>query len=323
MEHVSISRQRLRDLLNLTEDELAACETNGPLKSYAYGVREEYSLEDLSLYRMALQRRPPKKSVRKQLFLNFKGGTGKTSLSVAYAHRLAELGHSVLLVDLDSQGHATKCLGYEGENCETTLYEVLIKKAAMTDARIETALSELHLVPANLRMATIDLALMPLANREGRLRKALATVEKEYEYIVLDAPPSFGLLNLNAIYSADDLFVPVLPDFLSFHGLKLLFETLDDIEEDLEHRLDRLFVVVNQFNPTTKIARAAFDALQEHYAEYLLPLAIRQCTKFAQASSEGLPIFAFDPESKGAQDIQALIDKTDLPGQMPAEELHA
>ena len=323
MEHVNISRERLLELLELTEGELSACESVGALKAYGYEARAEYSLEDLSLYRMALQRRPPRKGLRKQLFLNFKGGTGKTSLSVSYAHRLAELGYSVLLLDLDSQGHATKCLGYEGEACETTLYEVLVKKAGIMEARIETALSELHLVPSNLRMATVDLALMPLANRENRLKKALAAVEGEYEYIVMDAPPSFGLLNLNAIVAADDLFVPVLPDFLSFHGLKLLFETLDDIEEDLDHRLDRIFVVVNQYNTTTKIARAAFEALQHHYTEYLLPVAVRQCTKFAQASSEGLPIFAFDAMSKGAQDIQALIDKTDVPGPGVTEELHA
>jgi chromosome partitioning protein len=306
MEHVNISRQRLLSLLALGETDLQD------------GGRQEYSLEDLSRYRTALQRRPPRRKLRKQLFLNFKGGTGKTSLSVAYAHRLAELGHSVLLLDLDSQGHATKCLGYEGESCETTLYEVLIKKAGIAEARIATALSELHLVPANLRMATIDLALMPLSSREGRLRKALAAVENDYEYIVMDAPPSFGLLNLNAIVAADDLFVPVLPDFLSFHGLKLLFETLDDVAEDLDHRLDRIFVIVNQYNPTTKIARAAFDALKQHYAEYLLPVAIRQCTKFAQASSEGMPIFAFDPESKGARDIQTLIDRTDVAAATPA-----
>lgn len=325
MEHVSIPRKRLAELLQLTDSELEACETAGALKSYGYGMREEYAPEDLSLYRMALSRRPPKKPLRKQLFLNFKGGTGKTSLSVSYAHRLAELGHSVLLLDLDSQGHATKCLGYEGDSCETTLFEVLIKKASIEEARIETALSELHLVPANLRMATVDLSLMPLSNREGRLKKALAKVEDQYEYVVLDAPPSFGLLNLNAIVAADDLFVPVLPDFLSFHGLKLLFETLDDIEEDLDHRLDRIFVVINQYNPTTKIARAARDALAQHYPDFLLSHVVRQCTKFAQASGEGTPIFAFDPQSKGAEDIQKLIDHTELPAQpqVVSEELHA
>lgn len=247
---------------------------------------------------------------RRQLFLNFKGGTGKTSLSVSYAHRLAQLGHKVLLVDLDSQGHATKCVGHDGEAYEKTLRDALIKKESIRDIRLFTMLPELHVVPSNISMATVDLALMPLANREHRLRRAIDQVADEYEFIVLDAPPSFGLLNLNAIVASDDLFVPVLPDFLSFHGLKLLFETLDDIEEDLDHRLDHIFVVINQFNPTTTIARAAREALEKHYPEHLLPHVIRQCTKFAQASGEGKPIFAFDPTSKAAEDIQMLIELT-------------
>jgi chromosome partitioning protein len=198
----------------------------------------------------------------------------------------------------------------DGETFPSTLYDVLVKKLPLKEARVETPLSELHLVPANLRMATIDLALMPMANREQRFRRALSEVEDEYEFIIMDAPPSFGLMNLLAIVAAQDLFVPVLPDFLSFHGLKLLFETLDDVEDDLDHALERILIVINQYNPTTKIARAAREALQKHYGDYLMPSVIRQCTKFAQASSEGIPVFAYDPESKAAADIQTLIHQT-------------
>ena len=126
---------------------------------------------------------------------------------------------------------------------------------------------------------------------------------------MLDAPPSFGLLNLNALMAAHDLFVPVLADFLSFHGLKLLFETVQSLEEDLEHVLDHIFIVVNAYNATFRIAKEAREALQKHYPEFLLKHVIRQCTKFAQASSEGIPIFAYDAESKGAQDIQAVLDE--------------
>lgn len=319
MEHVTYSRRRILELLGVKDAALERAETKGKLATFG-GPRDRYEPKILSAYRAALGRQPAPRPVRKQLFLNFKGGTGKTSLSVSYAHRLAELGHRVLLVDLDSQGHASKCIGIEGENCDRTLYDVLVKKAPVADVRLVTDLAELHLVPSNLRMATVDLALMPLSSREYRMRKALAAVEDQYDYIVLDAPPAFGLLNLNAIVAAHDLFIPVLPDFLSFHGLKLLFETLDDIEEDLEHRLDRIFVVVNQYNPTTTIARAAKDALTQHYGEYLLPDVVRQCTKFAQASSEGMPIFAFDHTSKGARDVQKLIDATDASDAIEARE---
>lgn len=309
MDQVTYTRKRLLQVLELKDADLKNAESKGVLVPFG-GPKDKYSSKDLSSYRAALNLYPPRQGLRRQLFLNFKGGTGKTSLSVSYAHRLAEMGHRVLLVDLDSQGHASKCIGIEGENCEFTLYDVLVKKVPLVQARVQTALAELHLIPSNLRMATVDLALMPLSNREYRMKKAIATIENEYDYVVLDAPPAFGLLNLNAIVTADDLFVPVLPDFLSFHGLKLLFETLDDVEEDLEHRLDRIFVIINQFNPTTKIARAAKDALTEHYGEHLLPTVVRQCTKFAQASGEGIPIFAYDPTSKGAQDVQTLIDAT-------------
>lgn len=246
---------------------------------------------------------------RKQLFLNFKGGTGKTSLSSNYSYRLAEMGNRVLVIDLDSQGHATKCLGYEGEDFPKTLLEVLVKRVPLKDVIQQTNMPNLHFVPSNLTMSTVDLALMPMSGREFKLRNALKDIEAQYDFIIFDAPPSFGLLNLNALMAADDLIVPVLADFLSFHGLKLLFETVQSLEEDLGHVLDNVFIVVNSFNQTYKLAKEALAALKEHYPEYLLPQVIRQCTKFAQASSEGRPIFLADRYSKGALDIQGLIDE--------------
>jgi chromosome partitioning protein len=209
------------------------------------------------------------------------------------------------MIDLDSQGHATKCLGKEGGEVERTLHDVLIRKVPIEDVTIPTAMPGLSLVPANLAMSTIDLALMPLAGREFRLRNALQGFVSRHDFVVLDAPPSFGLLNLNALMAANDLVIPVLADFLSYDGLRLLFETIQGLEEDLSHRLENIFIVVNAFNQTFKIAREALDALRTHYSDYLLGTVVRQCTKFAQASSEGCPIFGFDPDSKGATDIDA------------------
>jgi chromosome partitioning protein len=271
--------------------------------------RDHYSAADVWELRAKLGRHPPVIGSRKQLFLNFKGGTGKTSLSTSYAYRLAEMGYRVLLVDLDSQGHATKCLGYEGEDFAKTLLDVLVRKTPVTDVIQKTPLPNLDFVPSNLSMSTVDLSLMPMAGREFKLKNALREVEGRYDVVVFDAPPSFGLLNLNALMAADDLFVPVLADFLSFHGLKLLFETVQSLEEDLNHVLDHVFIVINAFNQTFKLAKEALEALQKHYPEYLMPTVVRQCTKFAQASSEGVPVFVADRECKGAQDIQALIDE--------------
>src|SRR5438477_8990733 len=310
MDQIRYSGRRFAEVLGLSVRELTEAEENGLVQSTVEpSPKTLYSLEHLANARAKLARLPPGRPMRKQLFLNFKGGTGKTSVSSSYAFRLAEMGHRVLVIDLDSQGHASKCLGVSGEESEKTLFDAIIKKTPLEKVIVKTGMPGLDLVPSNLSMSTIDLSLMPLAAREFRLRNVLKEVESTYDYAVLDAPPSFGLLNLNALMAAHDLFVPVLADFLSFHGLKLLFETVQGLEEDLEHVLDHIFIVINAYNATYKIAKEAREALEKHYPDFLLKQVIRQCTKFAQASSEGIPIFAYDPESKGASDIQGVLDE--------------
>ncbi|HUL58127.1 MAG TPA: ParA family protein [Anaeromyxobacteraceae bacterium] len=296
MDNIRYSVKRLAEIVGGTPRQVES----------ALGKRDGYGPEDLPALREKLKRAPEPFPPRVQLFLNFKGGTGKTSLSSSYAFRLAERGYRVLMIDLDSQGHATKCLGKEGASFPETLHEVLVRKRPLDEVTVTTGMPNLSLVPANLTMSTIDLALMPLAGREFRLRNALQGVEGKYDFVVLDAPPSFGLLNLNALMAASDLVIPVLADFLSYDGLRLLFETVQGLEQDLSHQLENIFIVVNAFNQTFRIAREALDALRTHYADYLLDTVVRQCTKFAQASSEGCPIFGYDPDSKGANDIEAL-----------------
>jgi len=293
MDNVRYTAKRLAEIVGATQKQVEA----------ALGRRDAFGPEDLPVLRQKLRRPPEPFPARVQLFLNFKGGTGKTSLSSSYAYRLAERGYRVLVLDLDSQGHATKCLGKEGGSFERTLHDVLIRKVPLDDVTVPTGMPGLSLVPANLAMSTIDLALMPLAGREFRLRNALQGYPGKYDFVVMDAPPSFGLLNLNALMAADDLVIPVLADFLSYDGLRLLFETIQGLEQDLSHQLENIFIVVNAFNQTFKIAREALDALRTHYADYLLDTVVRQCTKFAQASSEGCPIYGYDADSKGATDL--------------------
>ncbi len=299
-------RGQFAELLGISDGVLAEAD-NRPELARLNGGPEDYGPRHLSAYRKVLNRWPPRRDLRYQLFLNFKGGTGKTSLSVGYAFRLAEKGHRVLLVDLDSQGHATQHLGINGEEQDRTIYDVLVDRIPLEDVMVHSPLAEFDLVPANLGMSTVDLALMPMAGREYRLKKALADVASRYEFVIMDAPPSFGLLNLNALMTADDLIVPVLPDFLSFHGIKLLFETVGELEVDLDHTLQRIVILLNQYNPTTRIAREAKEALETHYAEFLSETVVRQCTQFAQASSEGLPISVFAPRSRGSHDIDSLV----------------
>lgn len=271
--------------------------------------QETYTAEDVRALRADLGQAPQRTQARKQLFLNFKGGTGKTTLSTSYAFRLAEKGYRVLLIDLDSQGHATKCVGVEDDTFTLTLCDVLIQKRPAREAIISTGYPGFDLIPSNLEMSAIDLSLMPLPGREFRMRNALKPIEAGYDFIVMDAPPSFGLLNLNALMTTDDLVIPVLGDFLSFHGLKLLFDTLQDLQTDLQLALGGVFIVINSFNASFKLAKEAQAALQAHYGDYLCRSLIRQSTQFAQASSEGLPISLIAPDSKGALDLEALIEE--------------
>src|SRR5512137_1839246 len=268
MENVRYTPKRLGEILGVSPRQVTE----------ALGRRDNLGPRDLPALRKAFKQAAPPFPFRRQLFLNFKGGTGKTSLSTSYAYRLAERGYRVLVVDLDSQGHATRCLGEEGASFPRTLYDVLVRKVPLSQVVIETKMPNLWLVPSNLAMSTVDLALMPMAGREFKLKNALKDSEASYDFVVMDAPPSFGLLNLNALMAAQDLITPVLADFLSYDGLRLLFETIQGLEEDLSHQLENIFICVNAFNQTFRIAREALDALRKHYADYLLDTVVRQCT---------------------------------------------
>jgi chromosome partitioning protein len=298
-ELLGIDKRRLLDL----EREGALPEAKrDPATDFRY-----YLPEEGADYRKLLNLPPVVRSHRRQLFLNFKGGTGKSSISASYGYRAAELGARTLLVDLDPQGHLTRCLGFNGSDFELTLYEVLIDKHDIRDAVVETGMKTLHLLPANIRLSPIELSLMSQNAREWRLRRALEPLSGTYDLVVLDSPPNIGLLNLNAILATDDLIVPVLADFLSYDGLRLLFDTLVDIEEDFDFRLKGIHIVLNLFNPSRNICLRSQAALQENYPEYLLKSVIRQNTTIADATSLGLPIFQHAPSSRGARDIDRLV----------------
>jgi chromosome partitioning protein len=134
-------------------------------------------------------------------------------------------------------------------------------------------------------------------------------VEKDYELIIMDASPSIGLLNLNAILASNDLLIPVLADFLSYHGLKILFETLSTIEEDFSFVFENIFIFLNRYNESHRICKRSKRALETHYNQYLLKTVVRQDTKIAEATSRGTPIFLFAQSSKSAGDIQDLIEE--------------
>jgi chromosome partitioning protein len=298
-------------ILGVTKQELLEKEAQGivpPAKRNANRDRY-YKPEDVMTYRTCLGLASPIKGTRKQLFLNFKGGTGKSTLSASYGFRLAQKGVRTLLIDLDPQGHLTQCLGLNTQQYTKTLFNALVEKEEIEKIVIKTDLPTLDVIPSNLNLSPVELSLFSMHSREFRLKRLLGTIEKEYELIVMDASPSIGLLNLNAILASNDLLIPVLADFLSYHGLKILFETLSTIEEDFSFVFENIFIFLNRYNDSHRICRRSKKALETHYEKYLLTTMIRQDTKIAEATSQGTPIFLFAPSSKGAADIDGLIDE--------------
>lgn len=268
-----------------------------------------YTIEDVHEARKLLNLPPLVEGHRRQLFLNFKGGTGKSVISSNYGYRLAQHGLKVLMIDLDPQGHLTKCLGVDHDDFDKTLYDVIINKEPIQAAIISTSLPTLDLIPANLELSPIELALTPVHAREYKLKRTLDQVTHLYDLVVLDAPPNIGLLNLNAILATNDLFVPVLADFLSYHGLKILFETLSSVEEEFSHQLENIYIVINRFNPTQNISIRSQEAIRQHYTQFVLKTVVRQNTTISDATAQQKSVFEIAPSSRAAQDIDKMINE--------------
>lgn len=268
-----------------------------------------YTADDLRNIRSKLNLPSPVIKKRKQLFLNFKGGTGKSVISANYGYKLAQNGLKVLMLDLDPQGHLTKCLGRNPEEFSRTLYDVLINKNPIESAIISTSLSTLDLIPANLGLSPIELSLTGLHAREFKLKRAIDGIEDKYDIIVLDAPPNIGLLNLNAILAVNDILVPVLADFLSYDGLKILFETLRDIQDDFEYVLDNIYIFLNRYNESMSICLRSRDAIRKNYSEYVCDTVIRQNTTLSDATAQQKSIFEVAPKSRAAYDINKLVNE--------------
>jgi chromosome partitioning protein len=298
-------------ILGISKQELLEKESKGIIPPAKRDSNKEryYKPEDVIKYREYLGLPSPIKSIRKQLFLNFKGGTGKSTISASYGFRLAQMGLRTLLVDLDPQGHLTQCLGLNNQQYPKTLLNALIEKEAIENIIVKTDLPTLDVIPSNLNLSPIELSLFSMNSREFRLKKLLGNIEKNYDLLIMDASPSIGLLNLNAILASNDLIIPVLADFLSYHGLKILFETLSTIEEDFSFVFENIFIFLNRYNESHRICKRSKKALETHYAKYLLNTVVRQDTKIAEATSQGTPIFLVGHSSKGAADIQGLIDE--------------
>jgi len=252
--------------------------------------------------------------------INQKGGCGKTTTSINLAACLARLGHKTLLVDFDPQGHCGVGLAVPEDQIERTVYDALIEEGDGKVAKVSEAVwqisSDFDLCPSNIRLAAFEQVFAGRAGRDDRLRRALSNVRDQYEWCIVDCPPSVGLLTFNALRAADEVVVPVETGFFSLHGLTKMIETLELLKERCKSDI-RVRILPTLYDTRTKLAREVLQELRAKFRDALMQSTINFNTKLKEAASFGQPITEYDPGSRGYKDFVNLA--RELMGHRPLE----
>ncbi|MDQ4076726.1 MAG: AAA family ATPase [Chloroflexota bacterium] len=237
---------------------------------------------------------------------NQKGGVGKTTTAVNLGAALAASGRRVLLIDLDPQANATSHLGYRRDEIERSVYNVLVGRSSVRDATVHTTRLQLDLLPAITELAGAEVEMVGMLAREQLLRKALRQVTDRYDYILLDPPPSLGLLTVNALTAAHGVIVPVQAEYLALEGLSQLINTLDLVQEQLNPELEMVGLLVTMYDARTNLAADVESELRKHFPEKVFDTHIPRNVRLSEAPSHGSTIFELDPRSMGAEAYAAL-----------------
>lgn len=232
---------------------------------------------------------------------NQKGGVGKTTTAVSLAAALAEAGAQVLLVDLDPQGNATTGLGFRVEEGDPSTYAVLIDAMAIEDATRTTAIAGLGLVPSSLDLAGAEIELVPAFAREARLRRALEGVRDRYQVVIVDCPPTLGLLTVNALVAADLVLLPIQCEYYALEGVGQLLQSLDLVRSNLNESLKLGGVILTMFDGRTRLSQQVVDEVRRHFGAQVFRTVIPRSVRLSEAPSFGEPITTFDPASRGAR----------------------
>ena len=237
---------------------------------------------------------------------NQKGGVGKTTSAVNISYYLAKAGKRVLLIDLDPQGNATSGLGIDKTGLEYTMSEVLLDNASLAQTIIKTEHSNLSLAPTTSHLANVEVEITGMQHKFSRLKTAVATIEADYDFILIDSPPSLSLLTVNGLIAAKYVLLPVQAEFYALEGLGQLLETMKLVRKGMNPGLELLGVLPTMMDTRTTLSNQVFDEIKKHFADKVFKNTIPRNIRLAEAPSHGVPIGAYDRWSKGARAYKAV-----------------
>ena len=237
---------------------------------------------------------------------NQKGGVGKTTTAINLSSCLAELGQRVLVVDTDPQGNTTSGLGVDKDAAELTVYQLMIGECQIRECIEHTQFERLDVIPSNVNLAGAEIDLIGIEDREYILKKALAEVREEYDFVILDCPPSLSMLTVNAMTAADTVLVPIQCEYYALEGLSQLIHTIDLVKERLNKRLKMEGVVFTMYDARTNLSLQVVENVKENLNQNIYKTIIPRNVRLAEAPSYGQPINIYDPRSAGAESYRDL-----------------